>query len=121
MRRHRALASRVQARGQRIVSSAPGSSAIGCGPKLVFWDEEQLMAEPEVEAAWRAEFKRIHDTEGFHSGPDDLKTGFRWPADEAEARRPQEEHTHYYLRWTFVGAFAAMIVGVIGVGLSFLH
>ena len=77
------------------------------------------MAEPEVEAAWRAEFKRIHDTEGFHSGPDDLKAGFRWPGDEAEARRLQEEHTHHYLRWTFVGAFDAMIVGVIGVGLRF--
>jgi hypothetical protein len=48
------------------------------------------MAEPEVEAAWRAEFKRIHDTEGFHSGPDNLKAGFRWPGDEAEARRLQE-------------------------------
>ena len=28
---------------------------------------------------------------------------------------------YHYLRWTFVGAFAAMIVGVIGVGLLFLH
>ena len=25
------------------------------------------MAEPNVEAAWRAEFKRIHATEAFHS------------------------------------------------------
>jgi hypothetical protein len=40
---------------------------------------------------------------------------------EAEAQRLQEEHTHHYLRWTFVGAFAAVIVSVIGVGLSFLH
>src|SRR5262249_32612318 len=108
-------------RGQRIVSSAPGSSAIGCGPKLVFWDEEQLMAEPEVEAAWRAEFKRIHDTEGFHSGPNNLEAAFRGPGDEVEAGRLQEDPPPHYLRWTFVGAFAAMIVGVIGVGLSFLH
>ena len=79
------------------------------------------MAEPEVEAARRAEFKRIHGTEALHSGPDYLKAAFRWSGDEAEARRLQEEHTHYYLRWTFVGASAAMIVGVIGVGLSFLH
>jgi hypothetical protein len=78
------------------------------------------MAEPEVEAAWRAEFK-LHDTEAFHSGADDPKAAFRWSGDEAEARRLQEEHTHHYLRWTFVGVFAAMIVGVIGVGLSFLH
>jgi hypothetical protein len=79
------------------------------------------MAEPEVEAAWQAEFKRIHDTEAFDSGLDDPMAAFRWSGDEAEARRLQEEHTHYYLRWTFVGAFAAVIVSVIGVGLSFLH
>jgi hypothetical protein len=32
----------------------------------------------------------------------------------------QEEHTHHYLRWTFLGTVAVMIVGLIGVGLSFL-
>jgi hypothetical protein len=79
------------------------------------------MAEPEVEAAWQAEFKRIHDTEVFDSGLDDPMAAFRWSGDEAEAQRLQEEHTHHYLRWTFVGAFAAVIVSVIGVGRSFLH
>jgi hypothetical protein len=42
------------------------------------------MAEPEVEAAWGAEFKRIHATEAFHSGSDDPKATFRWSGDEAE-------------------------------------
>ena len=79
------------------------------------------MAEPEVEAAWQAEFKRIHDTEAFDSGLDDPMAAFRWSGDQAEVQRLQEEHTHHYLRWTFVGAFAAVIVSVIGVGLSFLH
>ena len=51
------------------------------------------MAEPEVEAAWRAEFTRIHDTEAFQNGSDDPKAAFRWSGDEAEARRLQEEHT----------------------------
>ena len=77
------------------------------------------MAGPEVEAAWRAEFTRTHDTEAFRNASDDPKAAFRWSGDEAEARRLQEEHAHHYLRWTFVGAFAVMIVGVIGVGLSF--
>ena len=48
------------------------------------------MAEPNVEAAWRAGFKRIHATEAFHSAnvfPDDPKAAFRWSGDEAEARR----------------------------------
>ena len=78
------------------------------------------MAKPEVEAAWRTEFKRLEATEAPDSVPDDPKAAFRWLG-EAEARRLQEEHTHHYLRWTFVGAIAAMIVAVIGVGLSFLH
>jgi hypothetical protein len=39
------------------------------------------MAEPEVEAAWGAEFKRIRETEAFHSGSDDPKTAFRWSGD----------------------------------------
>ena len=82
------------------------------------------MAEPEVEAAWRAEFERIHETEPFHSGnvfPDDPKAAFHWSGDEALARRLQEERTHHYLRWILFGTVAAMIVGLIGVGLSFLH
>ena len=79
------------------------------------------MAEPEVEAVWRAEFKRIRETEAFHSGSDDPKVAFRWSGDEAEARRLQEERTHHYVRWTFFGAVAVVIVGLIGVGLSFLH
>jgi hypothetical protein len=56
------------------------------------------MAQPEVEAAWRAEFERIHETETFDS-PDDPMAAFPWSGDEAEARRLQEEHTHHYLRW----------------------
>jgi hypothetical protein len=73
------------------------------------------MAQAEVEAAWQAEFKRIGATEA----PDGPRAAFGWSGDEAEARRLQEEHAHHYLRWTFVGAFAVMIVGLIGVGLSF--
>ena len=79
------------------------------------------MAEPEVEAAWRAEFKRIHPTEASDSGPVDPKATFRWSGDEAETQRLEEEHTHHYLRWTFFAVAAAMIVAVIGVGLSFWH
>jgi hypothetical protein len=85
------------------------------------WHKEQLMAEPEVEAAWRAEFKRVHDTDALQSGPDDPMAALRWSGDEAEVRRLQEDRTHHYLQWISVGAFAAVIVSVIGVGLSFLH
>ena len=64
------------------------------------------MAEPEVEAACRAELERssatqlrdaLNSDEGF---TDELKrqAAFRWLADEAEARRLQQEHTYHYVR-----------------------
>jgi len=87
------------------------------------------MAEPEVEAAWRAEFKRIgeaqlRDALNSSSGFIDeskRQAAFRWLGDEAEAQRLREEQTHHYIRWTLVAAVAAVIVGLIGVGLTFLH
>jgi hypothetical protein len=81
------------------------------------------MAEPEVEAAWRTEFGRIHETEASHNDSaviNSAKAAFRWSGDEAELRRLQDERTHHYIRWTLLSTFAVMIVGLIGVGLSVL-
>jgi len=87
------------------------------------------MAEPEVEAAWRAEFKRIgraqlrdalNSGSGFTDEPK-RQAAFRWLGDGAEAQRLREEHTHHYDRWTFFIVVAVVIVGLIGVGLTFLH
>jgi hypothetical protein len=64
-----------------------------------------VTVKPEVEAAWQAEFKRIHDTEAFDSGVDDPMAAFRWSGDQAEVQRLQEEHTHHVssvdIRWRF--------------------
>jgi hypothetical protein len=79
------------------------------------------MDEPEVEAARRAEFKLTHDTEALDSSSDDPRVVLRWSGDEAETQRLKEEHTNHYLRWTIFGAVAILIVGLIGVALSFLH
>ena len=82
------------------------------------------MAEPQVEAAWRNEFKRIQATEPSDSEnvlPNDPKATFRWSGDQAETQLLQEEHTYYYLRWIFFAAVALIIVGLIGVGLSFMN
>jgi hypothetical protein len=79
------------------------------------------MAEAEVEAAWRNEFTRIHDTEAFDSSGDDPRVALRWSGDEAETQRLQEEHTHDYLQWAFFGVVAVVIVGLIGVALSFVN
>jgi hypothetical protein len=81
------------------------------------------MAEQEVEAAWRAELGRFHETQASQSSnalEDAARVAFPWPGDDAEVRRLQEEHTHHYVRWTFVSTVAVIIVGLIGVGLSFL-
>ena len=87
------------------------------------------MAEPEVEAAWRAEFKRSGATQlrdALSSGDgfaDELKkqADFRWLGDEAEARRLQQEQTYHYVRWTILIGVAAVIAGLIALSLSLLR
>jgi hypothetical protein len=88
-----------------------------------------MMADPEVEAGWRPEFKRIGETQlrdalngsgGFADEPK-RQSAFCWLGDEAQARRLREEETYHYVRWTLFAAIAAVIVGLIGVGLTLLH
>jgi len=85
------------------------------------------MAEPEVEAAWRAEFERsgvtqIRDALGGGSLADEKsQAAFRWLGDEAEARRLQQEQTHHYIKWTLLIAVAVVIAGLIALGLSALR
>ena len=49
------------------------------------------------------------------------KAEFQWSGDEAQAQRLREEKTHHYVRLTFFAVIAAVIVGLIAVGLTFLH
>ena len=86
------------------------------------------MAEPEVEAAWRAEFKRsgatqLRDAKDGGGFTDELKTqaAFRWLGDEAEAQRLRQERSYHYVRWTILVAIAAVIAGLIVVGLALLR
>ena len=75
------------------------------------------------------EFKRIGETQlrdALNSGSaftDEPKrqAAFRWLGDEAEARRLREEQTRHYVQWTLFAAVAAVIVGLIAVGLTLLH
>jgi hypothetical protein len=80
------------------------------------------------EAAWRAELNRIgeakhHDALNSSSDTDELnrQASFRWLGDDAEAQGLRDEQTHHYVRWASFAAVAAVIVGLIGVGLTFLH
>ena len=85
------------------------------------------MAEPEVEAARRAEFERsgvtqIRDALGGGGLADEKsQAAFRWLGDEAEARRLQQEQTHHYIKWTLLIAVAVVIAGLIALGLSALR
>ena len=85
------------------------------------------MAEPEVEAAWRAEFERSGVTQtrdalsvgGFTD--EKRQAAFRWLGDEAEAQRLQQQQTYHYIRWTFLIAVAVVIASLIVLGLSLLR
>jgi hypothetical protein len=89
--------------------------------------ERSQMAEPEVEAAWRAKFERsgakeprdVLDSDGFRN---ELKrqAAFRWLGGEAEVQRLQQEHT-FYVRWTFFVVLGVVIAGLIAVGLALLR
>jgi hypothetical protein len=66
----------------------------------------------------------LHDALSSDGGTtDELKSqaALRWLGDQAEARRLQQEHTYHYVRWTFLVAFAAVIAGLITVGLALLR
>ena len=83
------------------------------------------MAEPEVEAAWRAELGRIGEKQpsDVHdpSGASNRQMAFHWSGDEIETQRLRQEHTHHYLRWTLFAAIGAVIAILIAEGLTLLH
>jgi hypothetical protein len=59
------------------------------------------MAEPEVEAAWRAEFERAGEgcdylLNGSLTDDTTEETTFRWLGDESEVQRLREEREHHY-------------------------
>jgi hypothetical protein len=75
----------------------------------------------EQEVAWRSEFERLGETlvyENVKQGAiynDEAKrqAAFRWPGEQAAARRARDEKTFRYARWTFFTAIAAAFVGLI--------
>ena len=75
---------------------------------------------PSLNVSARATPRRLNSSSGF-TDESKRQAAFRWLGDKAEAQRLREEQTHHYIRWTLVAAVAAVIVGLIGVGLTFLH
>ena len=77
-------------------------------------------AECELHERPSSDFMRWQCKAALFKGATEQQFGTN-PASFAELSGSKKEHTHHYLRWTFFGAVAVMIVGLIGVGLSFLH
>jgi hypothetical protein len=86
-----------------------------------------MMAKLRLEPAWREEFKRVGEAQSRGPSNRELigepkrQITFRWGGDQAGARRLRDQQTHHYFHWTFVAVVAAIIVGLIAFGLTFLH
>jgi hypothetical protein len=74
------------------------------------------MPTAEEEAAWRAEFEAegetaIRDAKNLFQEPK-RQFAFLWLREQTAARKLRDERTYRYVRWTFVAAIAAVIVGI---------
>jgi hypothetical protein len=89
-----------------------------------------------IKPEWRAEFERLGEFlvyENVKQGAiynDEAKrqAAFRWLSEQAIERREREAQTfkrdtktYEYVRKTYYAAIAAVVVGVIGVAVAFLH
>lgn len=82
------------------------------------------MADSDQEARWRASFETV--------GYDAVRRGhnlfeepkrqfaFRWLREQEIAREDRNEAAHWYLKWTFRAAVAALIVGIVSVTVAII-
>lgn len=82
------------------------------------------MADSDQEARWRASFETV--------GYDAVRRGhnlfeepkrqfaFRWLREQEIAREDRNQAAHWYLKWTFRAAVAALIVGIVSVTVAII-
>jgi hypothetical protein len=81
------------------------------------------MPDTEQEARWRKEFDEIlgYDVvrreHRLYEEPR-RQLAFRWLLQKEKEREARDQAMHWYSKWTFVAAVAAVIVGVIGILLT---
>ena len=81
------------------------------------------MPDAEEGAKWRAEFDAdgetaLRDALNYRSVPfpePKRQFAFRWLREQEKARKFRDQQMHRYVRWTLLAALAAVIVGIIGV------
>jgi hypothetical protein len=79
-------------------------------------EEEEWIAE--FEAVGESELRdRLYRGSGIHPEAK-FHTAVRWLREQARARRLGEEQLHRYVWWTLCAAVLSVIVGVIGVAVT---
>jgi hypothetical protein len=79
-------------------------------------EEEEWIAE--FEAVGESELRdRLYRGSGIHPEAK-FHTAVRWLREQAKARRLREEQLHRYVCWTLCAAVLSVIVGVIGVAVT---
>ncbi len=79
-------------------------------------EEEEWIAE--FEAVGESELRdRLYRGSGIHPEAK-FHTAIRWLREQARARRLREEQLHRYVWWTLCAAVLSVIVGVIGVAVT---
>jgi hypothetical protein len=84
-------------------------------------------SDSEQEAQWRKQFEAAGRdevlflcNEGIYSGP--LRGfAFRWLKERDDAREGRGKDADWYTKWTFRAAVAAVIVGVVGIVVTWLQ
>jgi hypothetical protein len=102
---------------------------VRCGALCAVVGDGDGMSSAEEEASWRVEFERdgeraVHDTIYHGSGiyPDPKRlAALRWLREQESKRALREEKMLRYVRRTLLAAVGAVIVGVVGVLVTWLH
>lgn len=87
--------------------------------------EENQMTNTDQEAQWRAEFERVGQDavrrEHMMFPEPKRQFAFRWLREKEKAREERDEAAQWYSKWTFWAAVAAVIVGILGIVVTYWH
>jgi hypothetical protein len=91
--------------------------------------ENQRMSATDEQANWRVEFQEAGESEvrenllnaAIYNSPPKRDFAHQWLREQERARVRRDQQIHFYTRHTFWAAVAAVIVGVIGVAVTWLH
>jgi hypothetical protein len=83
--------------------------------------------DPEQIAQWRRDFEHAgeHEVEAHIAAREYVSAqrlaAFQWLKDKRTAREQREASSHWFVKWTFWAAVAAVVVGIVGVVVTLRH